>query len=56
MRLRAVSCVEVVKRVLNIDAAAVVTPYQLCRALLDPTLPVGHSSATDSQEFGLDFA
>jgi hypothetical protein len=36
LRLRAVSCVEIVKRALAIDLSSVVTPYQLCRALLDP--------------------
>lgn len=36
VRLRAVTCVEVVKRVLNLDRPAVFTPLQLCRALLDP--------------------
>lgn len=39
MRLRAVSCVEIVKRVLDIDIGMVVTPYQLCRALLNPPPP-----------------
>lgn len=49
IRLRAVSCVEVVKRVLNIDAASALTPYQLCRTLLHSARPskafVPHSSA-----------
>ena len=32
--LRAVSCVEVVKRIVNLDAGYVLTPFQLHRALL----------------------
>jgi hypothetical protein len=36
LRLRAVTCVEVVMRVLNLDAAGVLTHYQLFRRLLDP--------------------
>lgn len=36
VRLRAVTCVEIVKRILNLDRPAVFTPLQLCRALLDP--------------------
>ena len=34
IRLRAVSCVEVVKRIVNLDAGYVLTPFQLHRALL----------------------
>lgn len=37
-RFRPVTCVEVVKRLLNIDAPAVFTPYQLYRTLIGPTL------------------
>jgi hypothetical protein len=54
-RLRAVTCVEVVKRVLNLDLPWVVTPYQLyCRLLHLPAPltrfePVTHSNwALDS--------
>lgn len=34
LRLRALTCVEVVKRALNVDLPAVLTPFQLYRALL----------------------
>jgi hypothetical protein len=35
------TCVEIVKRVLNLDAPGVLTPAQLHRALLDPARPGG---------------
>lgn len=35
IRVRAVSCVEIVKRIVNLDAAYAFTPFQLHRALLD---------------------
>ena len=54
MRLRVASCVEVVKRVLNIDAAAVVTPYQLCLALLNPTPPGRPFVRYQQPRIGLD--
>lgn len=34
-RLRPMTCVEIVKRVLNVDAPSVFTPFQLHRALVD---------------------
>src|SRR3712207_8499641 len=34
-RLRALACVEIVKRVLNVEAPSVFTPFQLHRALVD---------------------
>jgi hypothetical protein len=34
-RLRPVTCVEIVKRVLNVEAPSVLTPFQLHRALVD---------------------
>jgi hypothetical protein len=40
-RLRAITCVEIVKRVLNLDLPWVVTPYQLYRRLL--RLPAPHT-------------
>jgi hypothetical protein len=33
-RIRAISCVEIVKRIVNVDAPLAFTPYQLQRALL----------------------
>lgn len=36
LRIRLVSCVEIVKRVLDLDLPRVLTPYQLYRALLAP--------------------
>jgi hypothetical protein len=41
LRLRPLSCVEVVKRVLNLDLRWAATPFQLCRALLDLPAPPG---------------
>jgi hypothetical protein len=38
VRLRLMTCVEVVKRVLNIEAPSVFTPFQLHRALVDAAL------------------
>jgi hypothetical protein len=40
-RLRPISCVEVVKRILDFDAPGVFTPAQLHRALLRPIQPGG---------------
>lgn len=37
--LRPMSCVEVLKRVLNLDARHVFTPYQLYRSLLNSEIP-----------------
>lgn len=37
--LRPMSCVEVLKRVLNLDARHVFTPYQLYRTLLNSEIP-----------------
>jgi hypothetical protein len=34
-RLRALTCVKIVKRVLNVEAPSVLTPFQLHRALVD---------------------
>lgn len=39
LRVRLVSCVEIVKRVLNLDLPRVLTPYQLYRALLARAAP-----------------
>ncbi len=39
MRLRTMTCVEVVKRVLNVDLPWALTPYQLYRSLLHPSSP-----------------
>ncbi|MFO1046734.1 MAG: hypothetical protein U1E52_02365 [Geminicoccaceae bacterium] len=36
LRIRPVSCVEIVKRVLGLDLPRVLTPFQLYRALLTP--------------------
>lgn len=38
LQLRPLTCVEVVKRLLNIDAPGVFTPYQLYRKLIKSTL------------------
>ena len=43
-RLRPVSCVEIVKRILDFDAPSVFTPAQLYRALLRPRQPSGEVS------------
>jgi hypothetical protein len=34
-RLRPMTCVEIVKRILNVDAPSAFTPFQLHRALMD---------------------
>jgi hypothetical protein len=55
LRLRPLSCVEVVKRVLNVDLGWVATPFQLCRALL--ALPAPHGPfVPGSANFGVDRA
>jgi hypothetical protein len=54
IRLRAVSCVEIVKRVLNIDAAGLFTPFQLCRALLAMPEPNRPFLCHSTGENGLD--
>ena len=40
LRLRTLTCVEVVKRALNVDLPAVLTPFQLHRALIGLPLPL----------------
>jgi hypothetical protein len=56
VRLRPMTCVEIVKRVLNVEAPSVFTPFQLHRALLgtasgsEPFLPFELDGAAD----GLD--
>ncbi len=54
-RLRPVTCVEIVIRILNIDAAGALTPYQLFRRLLDP-VRVGHGFTAHQRHrsFSLD--
>ena len=55
VRLRAVTCVELVMRVLSIDAGSVLTPYQLFRHLLGPSAPDRWSIAPgDGGEIHLD--
>lgn len=54
-RLRPLSCVEVVKRALNVDTPGVFTPYQLYRALLKQRPPfVPFAIGTVAAEIGLD--
>lgn len=54
-RLRPVTCVETVMRILNVDAAGVLTPYQLFRHLLGPlAADRGFATHHDRRAFALD--
>jgi hypothetical protein len=54
-QLRALTCVEVVKRILNIDAPGALTPFQLHRTLLglrSPVVPfVAYTPGTSQSKF-----
>ena len=53
-RLRAMTCVEVVKRVLNLDLPWVVTPYQLYRGLLRLPAPLARFELVTGSNAVLD--
>ena len=54
LRIRFVSCVEIVKRVLDLDLPGVLTPYQLYRALLAPAKSHRHFAVATPADLELD--
>lgn len=56
VRLRPMTCVEVVKRILNLDLPWVLTPYQLYRSLLRLPAPLARFEQVAAPKLPLDAA